>query len=140
MIKVCTMQLRGKTTEKKTSIWSESISFLQIFSSSHTISIILYSNKHFFVKTSSFFIIFNTVYIFFNNSMSFFHHFSFATQQSFFRRKRICHSFFQLFIFLFKIKYHSISRKKQEWKTIFFFFQKFKTHFFDKSKRIFFRS
>ena len=48
----------------------------------------------------------------------------------FFRRKRIQHSFFQFFIFLFKIKYHPISIKKQNEKPFFCIFFRNSKHIF----------
>ena len=113
--------------------------FLQIFSSSHTISIILYSNKHFFVKIFLFFFLsFLTRYIFFQqhifildriSSHIFFYQFSFDIQK-YFSKKTNTTLILSNFHFLFKINYHPISRKKKNENYFFFvFFQKLKTHF-----------
>ena len=86
-------------------------------------------------KLPLFFLSFSTLYLFLQHLISDMSVFFFANFQSpkkyIFWRKRIRHSFFRFFFhFLFKVKHHPISRKKQNEKLYFFIFQKFKTHFF----------
>ena len=91
----------------------------------------------FFVKKTSFFFwSFLTWYIFYEPlfipTCHFFTTFHLTLNKVFSKKTNMT------FIFLFKIKHHSILGKKQNEKPFFvFFLQKFRTHFFDKSERIF---
>ena len=60
----------------------------------------------------------------------FFHHFSFDTQQNFFEENEYDIHFFNFSFFLFKIKYHPISRKRQNEKPFFVFLSKIQNTFF----------
>ena len=81
--------------------------------------------KNFF----SFFWSFLALYFFLNSFLfqtcPFFANFHSTFKNIFFWK----HSFFRFFYLLFKIKHHPISRKKQNEKLFFVFFQKLKTHF-----------
>ena len=106
------------------------------FWSSHTISIILYSNKHFFVKTFFFFFwSFSTWYIFFISNFLFQTcQFFFANFQSpkniIFLKKTNKTLVFSIFSSFIQNKTPSYFKKEIEWETIFFcIFQKLKTHF-----------
>ena len=116
----------------QTSIFHKNFSlFLIIFNMVYFFNSFLFQTCQFSFSITQkyFFWSFSTQYIyFFNNSFLFQHVIFFTTfhltlnKVFFFRKKRIRHSFFHLFIFLFKIIHHSISEKKQNEKPCFLYF------------------
>ena len=108
---------------------------MQIFLSSHTILIIFYSNKHFFVK-NTFFLSFSTRYFltipFYSWQNIFFTIFIWH-QKIFFEENE----YFFNFLFFIQNKISSYFEKERMKNPLFCIFSKNSKHIFGKSKRIF---
>ena len=140
--KVCTTKTLRKNDKKENTYLIRIYFFFANFLIESYYLDHLLLKQAFFVKTSFwsfskwYIYIFLTTHIILDRTSSshfYFYQFSFDTQKYFFQRKRIRHSSSQFFVFLFKIDYHPISRKRKNENPFFVFFRNWKHIFcFDK--------